>query len=807
MLQRLGRLGIILSAVCLVGILPSCAQTLTLSEGSMNLQMLEGGPLSTATALTFTVTTAGAWTATSSDKEVVSLDKTAGNGNASITVQPVYWHGPGNYNATVTVSAGSSQQTVDVTLEVIARAAPNLTYIDGPHDCTDVTGFAPGNAALCTVPNEKPPGDFTPPDPGGSYIDPNFGATVRILADNALHGYSTPTPISANSKYAFISQNEKYLIVDLASGAVVHSTGVSTVGFEGAVWDAVNENYLYGFVGSELRRYDVRSDKTSVVKDYSGQFQTLSGRGTAEKSKDDWLAFYASPENQICTVDLNTVTTYCADVPARGLDYPTMAKGVDANTGKRYVVAIMNAPPFLLYSVNMAENRLDLEMEGPENVLMDKGNHNGLCEAGESCIGGGHSDTMEDSQGNQYLVGALEGQSPCEYALYSIRLGAGAQMGLPVEFGGGLKRLMPLFRCGGVDHWVDFHTGCATLAPDCVISITSSAFDQARDPNDTSPINRTSYMGEILVVHDNGVEIRRLAEHRSVQFKNEESNGYWSTPRGAISPDGAYVLATSNFGEPNHRRVIVVETGFNSGQPSLVAGDPVLNAASYESWIGPESLAVIFGNYLASCTKSATFPLPLELCGIRVLLEGIQASIFSVTPNQIAFLVPDQVPTAGDVVLEVETSKEDLPVLLEATLPDDSVTALAPAIFAKTIAGAPRLGALLFDPQWQQRPLRPGEIGVIFAIGLGATNPPVNLGDPSPMAEPLARVVTDPGLYINNVRQSLLYAGLVPGMSGVYQIVFTIDPTTPVHPDLVDNQVWLNLQGTESSRLIMELQS
>ncbi len=522
-----------LVALCLIGI-PVYSQTLTASVEKIDLKMLQGGPL--PLKYTFNITATGAWTAASSDGDIVNLDKREGAGNATITVSPIGWRNPGKYNANITVTSEGVFRTIPFSLDVIARAAPNYTYIKGPTGCRDVNGFDPNNLALCVVPDEKPPGTFTPPAVGQSYQDPNFGATVRVIGGpDSVHGYSTPSPISAKSKYALISVNQKISVVELLTGKKVRDN-ISAFGIEGAVWDAVNENYLYGYSGNKVQRLDVVNGNTSTIINYGSRFQGITGAGTADRSKDNWLAFYAPTEKQICTLDLNTIKTYCAAVPAGvNVDFPTMAKGVDKVNGKRYVIGIANGP-FLIYSVNTAQNRLDLEGRGPENVLYDGGNRDGICDAGENCVGGGHGDTMEDSSGNQFLVTAIEGQGPCEYSIYSVQLNKGSQMGQPAEFGGGLKRLVPLFRCGGDDQWVDFHTGCATQAPDCVISITTSAFNKARDPNDASPLVRTSHMGEIMVVHDNGAEVRRLAEHRSVQFTNEESSGYWSTARGALSP-------------------------------------------------------------------------------------------------------------------------------------------------------------------------------------------------------------------------------------------------------------------------------
>jgi len=68
---------------------------------------------------------------------------------------------------------------------------------------------------------------------------------VRILtAPDSLHGYSTPSAISANNRYAIVYQNTVAVrIVDFKTGNVVRD-GLN-VPFEGPIWDARNEDIIY----------------------------------------------------------------------------------------------------------------------------------------------------------------------------------------------------------------------------------------------------------------------------------------------------------------------------------------------------------------------------------------------------------------------------------------------------------------------------------------------------------------------------------------------------------------------------------
>jgi hypothetical protein len=543
------------------------AQDLAVAPSQVAFSMAESGPQPPASRIT--VTSSQPWKAAVSNTDMLSVSPAQGAGGGAVTVAFAGWWAdsrpPGTYTASVTISNDQKiARAVAFTLTVAARKYPKITYAGGrANGCADVPGLPAANAALCTVPNGSLPGQFVPPAAGGSYVDPSFGARIQILsAPQSMHGYSTPSPVSATGRYVLYSARDAGQVAELSGGRVVRTL---PFGAEGALWDGQSDNWIYRLAGSTVRRYDIATGRDDVIVDYARsprRFRSITTGGTSEITKDNWIAFTAKEAGQVCALDLNSIKTYCALIPAGAeVDYPNMSKGVDRASGQRYVMLIVGGP-FALYTVNLSEGRLDLASRGPESIMMEGGNRNGICESGEPCIGAGHSDTFEDSEGNQLAVMGLEEQSPCGYSLYTLQLNKGAKMGLPAETGGGLKRVFPLFRCGGQDLWVDYHAGCAKAAPYCVISTTTQPFNRTRDPNDQTPLKSSPYVGEVMVMRDNGVEMRRLAEHRSVSFRNEESNGYWSTPRAAISSDGAMVIGTSNFGVPNQQRVFAVETGF-----------------------------------------------------------------------------------------------------------------------------------------------------------------------------------------------------------------------------------------------------
>jgi uncharacterized protein (TIGR03437 family) len=95
-----------------------------------------------------------------------------------------------------------------------------------------------------------------------------------------------------------------------------------------------------------------------------------------------------------------------------------------------------------------------------------------------------------------------------------------------------------------------------------------------------------------------------------------------------------------------------------------------------------------------------------------------------------------------------------------------------------------------------------GDTLVIWAIGLGATNPAVGTNVPAPGSEPLARLIATPTVEFGSGIFGTLtvtpdYAGLSPGSVGLYQVNAVVPQGLPsglvivnlVFPDGVSNSV------------------
>jgi hypothetical protein len=450
---------------------------------------------------------------------------------------------------------------IPVSYTVVARLpGPTFRYLSGPAGCKQTRDFP--DADTCTVPQEWP-NLMSPPARGSTYRDFNFGATIRVMTDpECAHAYSTPSAVSAANSHILTWCKEGVHVIDARNGNVIFSPPSHN---QSARWDARDDNAYYYTDGPRMQKVNVAAKLVTTLVDYSKDshhFAEIKNGGTGDTSKDNWNPFWAPKEHEVCVLDTDHMRTYCADYtripgPAvTNIDFAMVAKGVDRPTGKRYVL-LLATPSMAAFSVNQLAGKLDFEYRGPEDPEKN-GNHDGVCDPGEVCLSTPHTDTLEDSAGIQYLV--FNGQSaPCEFSLATYRINAGPKILMPAELGGGRRRVMAIDKCSGPGPWPkDEHIGCAKNAPYCAISTTYNA---NKNPEDKSPMQRTPHESELFIMRENGTEILRLAELRSVRFTTDGESGYWTQSRASLSNDASLVIADTNFGQPGKIRLIAVETG------------------------------------------------------------------------------------------------------------------------------------------------------------------------------------------------------------------------------------------------------
>ncbi|PWT99245.1 MAG: hypothetical protein C5B51_27480 [Terriglobia bacterium] len=417
-------------------------------------------------------------------------------------------------------------------------------------------------------------GGFVPPAAGQSYTDANFGSNVTPLTPPGyVHGPSPANPFSAHGKYLWIRsvQSRGLQVVNAVTGQALGSGPASP---DLLAWDAYNDDIYYYANGARIVKHTLSTAQDATIADYSADahhFSTITAGAGSDTSKDNWIAFWAPKEHQVCALNLTVLQTLCANylepqvVKRAGWDSISsvlIARGVDSASGKRYVL-LMGSPAMGMWSVNRITGQLDFEMRGPENPELagTSGNGDNICNAGESCLGEPPADVLEDTDGKQYLVTMKAYTAPCALQLVTLALSAGQQMYLPAEQGGGRTAVLPVAQCGEI--WPDYSVGCARQAPYCAVSTNQGAF---RDRSDvTTPFPAAPHRDEVMVMRGNGQEVRRLAMSRSVLFTDDN---VWPRPRAAISPDASYVVFDSNFGVLAQERVNLVTTGFGESRPA-----------------------------------------------------------------------------------------------------------------------------------------------------------------------------------------------------------------------------------------------
>ncbi|MEO8595741.1 MAG: hypothetical protein ABI759_20645 [Candidatus Solibacter sp.] len=546
------------------------AQALQVSPKAVKLTQVEGGPLAIGK---LTLRSSGAqpqpWTVSATPENPnepwLTLSAASGTTPATLTLGIVDWRGeakkPGTFRHSLTIKSGAAVVTVPVEWEVRpGNPAPKYSYLAGPAGCAESKGYA--DPPLCTP--LPIPGIVGPPQPGDSYVDPNFGGRVRVLTGAQIfHTYATPSPLSAHAKYLMTwPENGTWDVVDVATTRIVYRRVPANQSY---FWDAGDDEVYYYIQDATIIRHDLRTNRNAVLIDYAKQpeqFHSIVRGGTGDTSKDNWISFWAPDDKYVCAIDLSHVKTYCADyadsqrkLPYGNIDFTLISKGVDRTSGKRYVMVV--APPAMgIFSVDETAGVLKPEFRGPESPEKP-GNNDGVCDPGERCHVGSHLDTLEDSNGIQYLVEDRESTTPCEVSVSSYQLNTGINLLKQVELGGGRRKVMTLWRCGR--GWVDEHVGCAKAAPYCVISTQA----EGRNANDSSEPTPTPHANELIVIKENGTEIRRLALTRTVYYNGTDN--YFAAPRAALSSDGSVVIFDSNFGQRGKPRIVLVETGY--GKP------------------------------------------------------------------------------------------------------------------------------------------------------------------------------------------------------------------------------------------------
>jgi uncharacterized protein (TIGR03437 family) len=273
-----------------------------------------------------------------------------------------------------------------------------------------------------------------------------------------------------------------------------------------------------------------------------------------------------------------------------------------------------------------------------------------------------------------------------------------------------------------------------------------------------TPVSTTSVRGTIL-------NVRYDPESKASTINVEEGEVVVTgakAPFPVTAPPGLPLTVLAG----QRVRITADAVGPVGTNPAITAGG-VVDAAGFRAPLARGEIASVFGtNFTASSIAASAVPLPLELGGASVRINGVRAPLIFVSPGQINFQVPQNVPLNGEVEVTVESEGAPSPSQRVA------VQSYAPGIFTYVrTAGVVDPIVIHADGSLvtPQSPAERGETLVIFATGVGdLTNAPgTNQLAPS---SPLAESRVKPEVTMGGAPAEVLFTGLTPGFIGLIQI-------------------------------------
>ncbi len=199
-------------------------------------------------------------------------------------------------------------------------------------------------------------------------------------------------------------------------------------------------------------------------------------------------------------------------------------------------------------------------------------------------------------------------------------------------------------------------------------------------------------------------------------------------------------------------------------RPAISPGG-IVNAASFLPApvpLAPGALISIFGiNFATGLTQAGELPLPTEMAGTSVTVNGTRLPLVFISPNQINAQLPYDL-REGEAKIRVATGQG---ASSEETV---NIGAAAPGIFM--IAGSTRAVAINQDGtlNTEANAETRGRVMTVYLTGIGPLDGDLTAGRAAPLTT-LYRAALDSTATIGGREVPLLFLGLTPGFVGLAQ--------------------------------------
>jgi uncharacterized protein (TIGR03437 family) len=267
-----------------------------------------------------------------------------------------------------------------------------------------------------------------------------------------------------------------------------------------------------------------------------------------------------------------------------------------------------------------------------------------------------------------------------------------------------------------------------------------------------------------------------------VSLQNGQWEGIWFGHN--VKPAQIVITTTANTDTPALQGSVAF-TGklvSNPNVPSINSGGVTSGAGvTGEVPVAPGDVITIAGQYFAAAaTSSAQLPLTNNLGGTQVLLAGVPLPLIYSSSGKILAIVPyNLAPNAqyqiivsrggtvsGPESVTLGTAQPDILQIANTTNPN-----VAQNIWNLLTAGTP------LNPASSPTTLTAGGSVVIYCTGLGAIDQSLQPNQAAPLTP--VNAVNSVSVSIGGQNMPVIFAGLVPGLAGVYEITGTLPSGVP----------------------------